>query len=870
MLPIEMGFFVYNALMPTQTLPAPWSSSADEVLKAFKTSSSTGLSRVEAARRLAADGPNEVERETVTPAGRILLRQFSSPLVLILIVASGLSVLLGDRIESVIIMVMVLAGGLLGFVQEYRSERTLRQLRKKLSRHATVIRGGRPLRVPAPQLVKGDIVELDLGTIVPADLRLIRLNDLEIDESLITGESVPVPKSVEPLHAATPLPQDQTNMALAGTHVAQGSGYGVVVATGGGTEVGKTAALLGGAEEETSFQQGVRQFGSFLLKITVAMAVLTAGVLGLIHGQWSEALLFALALAVGISPELLPVVVTINMSAGALAMSRKSVLVKKLVAIEDLGNADVFCTDKTGTLTVGKLRVRGSMDPGGRDDPTALACALHCLELTPHERPKNPIDQAILDGARTSGVKPYVKDVKVIDTIAFDFERRRMSCVVEGADGRRRLIVKGATTEVLAACNSCSAPQRGAITLAPDERRRIAALADGYHDRGERLIAVAQKPVEKKDAYTPADETALELVGFLRVSDAPKDTAKAAIQSLARLNTRIVILTGDVERVTRYVAEQLDFAVTGVLTGEDVERMDDAALSQSVERVNVFARITPSHKLRIIRAFKAAGHTVGFMGDGVNDAPALRAADVGISFEHAVDVAKEAADVVLLKRNLSVLADGIREGRRIFVNTRTYVFATISSNFGNMLTVAGAALLLPFIPLLPAQIILLNILSDLPMLAVSTDRVAEEELAKPKKWDIAQISNFMYFFGAISSLADYATFAILLIAVRADMYLFRSGWFLESLLTELVIIFLVRSRRVSWANRPSAWLVRAAVATLVLGGLFLYTALRLPFGLVPLDPFLVLLLLGIVAAYAVLTELGKAAYFRYANHRSMA
>lgn len=850
--------------MDTASLPAPWSLDAAEVLRRLETSPK-GLAHAEAERRLSAYGPNEIRSEREASAWHIFFRQFTSPLVLVLVGASLISFALGEGTETAIIIVLLLLGGILAFVQEYRSERALRQLRKKLTRHAMVLRNGRVERIDARNLVPGDIVELDLGTVVPADLRLIRVEDLEIDESILTGESFPVDKTTEDVARDRRLPQEQINLAFSGTHVVQGSGMGVVVRTGARTEMGKTAALLSVRTEETEFQKGIRNFGNFLLKITLFLALIVTVILGLLHGNWTEAMLFALALAVGISPELLPVIVTINLSRGALAMSKKHVLVKRLIAIEDLGNADVFCTDKTGTLTVGKLRARESVDPDGKPSALPLAFAAECLDLKANGRATNPIDEAILDAAKSGNVSPALPGAVRYDIVSFDFTRRRMSCVVGSKGARDRwMIVKGATTELMSCCTSrVSSGSQVPRPLTDRERTEILARADGFHDRGERLVAIARKKIGVQDAYSPKDECGLELLGFVLVSDAPKVTAKAALESLRALNTRITILTGDNERVTRHVAEQIGFGITGVLTGDDLERLDDAQLEKAVEATNVFARITPAHKLRVIQALKRAGHTVGYMGDGVNDAPALRAADVGISFDDAVDVAKEAAGIILLKKKLSVLADGIREGRRTFVNTRTYLHATISSNFGNMLSVAGAALLLPFIPLLPSQILLLNLVSDFPMLSISADRVSDAELATPKKWDIGQISNFMYFFGTISSLADYATFAVLLFVARADVALFRSSWFVESLLTEVVVIFLLRSRRLSFANRPGLPVIASSVLVVVASLYFVQTNLGRAAELVPLPMWLLLSVIAIVAGYAVLTELGKIAYYRF-------
>jgi Mg2+-importing ATPase len=842
---------------------APWSLGIDEVLSALGTQA-VGLSGSEAKTRLASSGPNEIKRDGNHPAWRIFFRQFTSPLVMILIGASLISFALGERAQTVIILAMMLLGGVLAFVQEYRSERSLRLLRKKLTRYANVIRDGKTERLDARYLVPGDVVELDLGNVVPADLRLIKVEDLEIDESSITGESNPVAKVVQALPTSSRLPQEQTNIAFLGTNVVQGSGVGIVVRTGAKTEFGRTAALLTTKQEETEFQKGIREFGGFLVKVTLGLVVVVFIFLALLRGEYAESLLFALALAVGVSPELLPLIVTMNLSRGAIAMGKKSVLVKRLISIEDLGNADVFCTDKTGTLTVGRLRLRSSLDIMGQANDLPLMLAMRCLETKGNGQATNPIDTALLESAGAERLAEYLPDCRQIDVISFDFKRRRMSCVLERGQADRFLVTKGAIAEVIEACSSYLDPlTEKSLPLDGFARSVILGRLDSFHRTGQRVIAVARKNLEAKVEYSPDDESDLELIGFVTVSDAPKTTAKAALQSLAELGTRIVVLTGDNQDAARYIAGQIGFEIHGIMTGDDLEKLDDAQLEAAVEQTNVFARITPEHKLRVIRALKKRGHTVGFMGDGVNDAPALRAADVGISFDDASDVAKEAAGIILLKKNLSVLADGIREGRKTFVNTRTYIYATISSNFGNMLSVAGASLFLPFIPLLPAQILLLNLVSDLPMLAITTDSVADSELKKPKHWNIQSISNFMYFFGTISSLADYATFGILLLVVNADMHLFRSGWFIESMLTEVVIIFMVRSRVLSRKNLPSKALIFSSLA-IVAGTVWLVeSGAGAAFGLVPLGIWLQLAMLAIVAGYSVLTLSGKLAYYRY-------
>ncbi|MFA6161116.1 MAG: magnesium-translocating P-type ATPase [Patescibacteria group bacterium] len=846
---------------------APWSVETEEVLSLLD-SNEKGLSIQEAKTRLVAQGPNEIKGENSTPAWLILARQFKSPLTLILVFASAIAYFLGDTTQVAMILAMVFLSSLLAFVQEYRSEKALRMLRKKLTRYATVIRSNKSQTVDARELVIGDIVVLQVGSVIPADLRLIQTEDLEIDEAILTGESVPVPKIIDAVGKKKLTPQEQTNMAFMGTHVVQGSARGVVTSVGKNTEMGKTALLLVEKTQETDYQKGMRTFGGFILKVTFGLIILVGVGLGLLRGNWIESVLFALALAVGLSPELFPMIVTINLSRGAIMMSKKSVLVKRLISIEDLGNADVFCTDKTGTLTVGKIRVRESIDPNGEQSNLPLAYAAHCLALNAEGRAENPIDQALFEATRGKRIKAILTGTKLFDIVSFDFNRRRMSCVVGKNGGVRSLIAKGAVKETLSVCTTSICRNGESKEMTTVDRKRLMKLSDQYQDDGYRVIAVARRSIQAKQKYLPSDEKQLEFLGFILMSDAPKQTAKAALLALKNLNVRINILTGDSERITRHVAEQLNFEIIGALNGDKIARLDDAQLEKAVEKANIFTGITPSQKLRIIQALKKNGHTVGYMGDGVNDAPSLRAADVGISFDSAIDIAKEAAGVILLKKNLMVLVDGIREGRRTFANTQTYINTTISSNFGNMLSLAGMSLLLPFIPMLPAQILLLNFLTDMPMIGISSDRVSEDDLTRPRQWNTSRIANYMYFFGIISSVADYATFGILYFIVHADMALFRSGWFVESVITEVIVIFLLRTRRTKLSNLPSGILTALCVIAIGISILITNTVLGGQFELVSLNLKLLTYIVVIVLGYALLVEMGKRAFYKYVEKQA--
>ncbi|MEO5927279.1 MAG: magnesium-translocating P-type ATPase [Patescibacteria group bacterium] len=845
--------------MTNSSLTAWWTLSGHEAVEALG-SSENGLSGHEASYRLQREGGNILHAQKARSPWKILLSQFTSPLVIILVVASIISGFLGERTSTLIILFVTVMGGVLAFVQEYRSERVLERLQKHLTRWATVIRDGKTFHVDARSLVRGDIVELQIGNVAPADIRLLSLDDLQTDESQLTGESLPVPKSIEVVKHEHALPQDRMNMVFSGSSVVEGTGRGIVVSTGNATEVGKIAATLTSKQPETEFQKGVRAFGNFLLQLTLGMTAIVFIILFFTKGNTAETLLFSLALAVGISPELLPLIVTITLSNGALAMSKKHVLVKRLIAIEDLGNCDVMCTDKTGTLTVGTLRIRETLSPFGKPTTVPLAYAMQCVGKDAGAV-SNPIDHAVTDEAKRRNLSPAIHSATLLETISFDFTRRRMSCILE-SHGTYSLVTKGATAEVLEHCTRYIEGDES-HALGKEDREKIMALADNYNGQGARLLAVARRDIAHKKEYDENDETNLELVGFVVASDAPKATAKASIKKMIGLGVRLVILTGDNERVAQSIAEQLAFPIQGMRLGEEIDGMNAEELQKAVEGANIFARITPDHKLKIVKALKAAGHTVGFMGDGVNDAPALREADVGISFHEATDVAREAADVILLRRGLDVVSDGIIEGRKTFARTMTYLRVTISSNFGNMISVATAAILVPFIPLLPEQILLLNLVSDLPMLTIPSDAVDEDRLKRPKHWDIKEIKRFMYIFGPISSLADYATFGSLLVLAGGSVIAFRTGWFIESLFSELLIIFVLRTEKRFWlAKRPSTPLIISSVVAGAAGVLLLVTPLGKPFELTALPLRVPCAIIAILGCYVVAGEFGKRIYLR--------
>jgi Mg2+-importing ATPase len=826
-------------------IKSPWQLTEAAIMHKLN-GSPEGLSVREAAARARRQKTQTPRASSEVPAWYILARQFASPLILILLVAVGIAAFLGQRLEAIIILVMLSLNAIMAFVQEYRSERAFRALREQLARTAVVLRDSLPVRLPVSALVLGDVIVLTPGTVIPADLRLFKADELEIDESALTGESVPVLKTTQHLGAETPLP-GRKNMAFLGTAVIAGTGLGIVTSIGTTTELEKIGALLTKRRGETDFQRGIKDVGRVLLGSTLALAAVVFLSLGVLRGHWTESLIFALAIAIGVSPELLPVIVTMNLSRGAIALGKKFVLVKRLEAIENFGNADVFCMDKTGTLTEGVIRVRGALNAALKPAPEVLRLAALCTEVGPAGSATNPIDASIM-AAGAQHPEPYIRHA----TFSFDYTRRRMSVILGCAENKDRLLItKGAAKEVLSCCR-----------MSEERREELITISEHYQSQGSRTIAVARRHVPIAQHYHFELESDLEFIGFVLLSDIPKPSAKEALFDLAALHTRIIVLTGDTERISRRVASEIGFKVSGVIRGVQLERMSDAELKRVVEKTNVFAEILPGHKLRIVETLRRNGHTVGFLGDGVNDAPALRAADVGISFETATDVAREAADVILTKRDLEVLADGIREGRRTFANMHTYFNATLSSNFGNMMSVAAAALFIPFIPMLPAQILLLNTLDDLPMLAIPSDNVPDDALLRPRKWSAGYLMRFILFFGVISSLADFGTFIVLFRLFGERMAVFRSGWFIESLLTEILVVFLLRSERFR-KNPPSITLITTCLVSL--GAAFLIVD-QLPFGrtlgFVPITLPLLAAILSIVITYAAAVLLGKRWFFK--------
>ena len=822
--------------------------SPDAVLA--RLNSDNGLSAVEADARLAAIGPNALRSHHARPLV-VVARQFRSPLMILLLVTAFVSFFVGDRTNAVIIGIILGLSVALGFVNEYRAERAAEALHEQMRHSAVVRRDGRWTACDLTELVPGDLVRLEMGSIVPADVRIVSATSLECDESVLTGESLPVEKSPEAT-AREAAVGDMTSCAFMGTIVHAGVGEAVVVATGARTEFGKIAVGLGERQEETEFQHGLTRFSLLLAEVAGVLTVSIFVINLLLARPLIDALLFSLAIAVGITPQLLPAVVTTSLATGSRRLAQLKVLVKRLVVIEDLGNISLLLTDKTGTLTEGRITFRESLDASGSPSASVLLLGLVCNEAGPGSAGlgANPLDAATWDapGAPGAPVALYSR----VAVAPFDHERRRMSVLVDGPDGRV-LVAKGAPEGVLDLCVGVGDEARDVL------RREL--------EEGSRIVAVATRPAPGLATVTPADETGLELAGFLVFLDQPKESAAAALHQLDTLGIRVRILTGDHPVVAEKVCRQLGLDVTGTLTGADLDALDDEQLERRLADTTIYSRVSPEQKSRIMGAYRALGSDVAYLGDGVNDAVALHQADVGISVDSATDVAKDAADIVLLEKDLAVLAAGVVEGRRIFANTIKYVLMGTSSNFGNMFSAAAASAFLSFLPMLPSQILMNNLLYDTSQMSIPTDRVDEEQLAKPSHWDLAFIRRFMLLFGPISSIFDFMTFAIMQHVFKAGPRLFRSGWFVESLATQTLVIFVIRTRRVPFVrSRPSIPLTVATLTAVIIGAALPATpwAHTLGFTSLPLGYFGALL--AMIAGYLVLAEAAKYEFYRHREH----
>ena len=793
-------------------------------------------------------GPNALRSHGAQPLA-VLMRQLRNPMLVLLVAAALTSFVVGERASALIILAIICMSVGLGFFNEYRSELAVEALHSQLRHAALAVRDGRPSAVDVTELVPGDIVRLGVGDVVPADLRLVGAEGLECDEAVLTGEALPAEKQANPIEAPE-APLELASCAFMGTVVRDGSGLGVVVRTGGRTEFGAIAMRLGERQPQTAFQLGLRDFSLLLVRVTMVLAGTILVVNVVLGRSLLSSVLFALAIAVGLTPQLLPAIVTISLSTGAKRLAERKVVVKRLVSIEDLGNIVVLFTDKTGTLTEGSITFSAALGADGEASAAVLRDGLLCDDASVsdgHVLGGNQLDQALWQAPSARAVD--IAGVRRLASLPFDYQRRLASVLVEGPTGDLQIIVKGAPEIVLARCTGVGSEAQ--------------AVLDAQFAAGARVIAVATRPADGRTTLTAEDEHDLTLAGFLTFIDRPKADAADALARLARLDVAVKIITGDNDRVAQKVCQDIGLKVDGTLTGPEIERLDDKQLAEALAQTTIFARVTPEQKSRIVKAQRALGSTVGFLGDGVNDAVALHDADVGISVQTATDVAKDAADIVLLEKDLEILADGVVEGRRIFANTIKYVLMGTSSNFGNMFSAGAASLFLSFLPMLPTQILLNNLLYDASEMAIPTDNVDEEQLQRPAHWDTRFIRRFMIFFGPISSIFDFATFGIMIWAFNAHAPLFRSGWFVESLATQSLVIFAIRTRRVPFFHsRPSTPLTVATFVCVAIGVALPFSPLAGVLGFTALPAAFLAALVVMIVIYLLLIELGKRHFYR--------
>jgi Mg2+-importing ATPase len=829
-------------------LDAYWARDPMEVMRHLD-SGPAGLSSAEAARRLIQYGPNALREQGQLSRARVLWNQLRSPLLLLLVFAAGASVLTGAWIDAAIVLTILVASVGIGYSREYRAQVAADKLRARVQAVATVLRDARPVTIPLREVVPGDVVLLAAGSLLPADAIVLESTDCFVNESMLTGESFPVEKTPGVV-ARTSVLTKRTNCVFLGTNVRSGTARCLVVATGTATQFGAIAHRLTLRPPETEFDRGLRRFGYLLTSAMLVMVLVVFAVNMFLGRSPIETLLFSIALAVGLSPELLPAILSVNLARGAQLMARHGVLVKRLSAIENLGSMDVLCTDKTGTLTEGVVQLEGAYDDQGERSDGVLELASRNAAL--QTGLANPLDEAIL---RTH--KADLWGVEKLGEVPYDFVRKRLSVIIRGRAGIT-LVTKGAFEHVLEICGR-SADGR------PLDSARLTTLRNRYLEwsaQGTRVLAVAARSLGDKSSYGRDDERDLDFVGFLTFLDRPKEGAAEALMDLAKLGVSVKLITGDSELVAKHVATAVGMRADRILTGKDLDELHDEALWSAAEQTDLFVEVDPNQKERIILSLKKMGHVVGFLGDGVNDAPAMHAADTSLSVDQAVDVAKEAADLVLLERHLEVIRRGIQEGRKTFANTLKYVLTTTSANLGNMVSMAFASVFLPFLPLLAGQILLNNFLSDVPAIGLADDSVDPELVERPRRWDMRFVGWFMVVFGVLSSVFDFLTFGALLRLFDATPQLFRTGWFVESLLTELVIALVVRTRRPFFRSRPGTllWTSTAAIVAVTFAIPFLPFARMLGFAALP--GTVLLTLIGITVLYIGAVELAKAWFYR--------
>lgn len=786
---------------------------------------------------------SDIHSSNVT-AITLLGRQFRSPIILILLAAAGLSIALGENVDATIVIAIVVLSGLLGFYQERGAVRAIEALATSVRVHTDALRDGQETEVAVSEVVPGDVVLLRVGDIVPGDGRVLSANQLFLNEAALTGENYPRSKMVGLVEQTSRL-VDRTNCVYLGTHVASGEGTVVIVGTGRNTEFGRVAEHIARQHVPTSFERGITAFGYLLMQATAVLVTAIFVFNLLLHREVIDSLLFSLALAVGLTPQMLPAIITLSLSRGAVVMAKQHVIVKRLDAIEDVGSLDILCTDKTGTLTVGSVGLHSAIDLAGNESEYVRSLAWWNARLQTGFL--NPIDGAIIDSGVATGTNRCLHG-----ELPFDFHRKRLSVLVSDGD-EFLLITKGAVESILGCCSTVLDGNQRLLSI-EESMPRILQSYKSLSASGLRVLGVAHRPLQSGTDFSIACESGMTFVGFLTFADPPKLGIAESLKTLARLGVSVRIVTGDNVHAAKHIADAVGISTLGLLTGPDIAAMSDDQLQAAVEGVFVFAETDPIDKERVVRAYSACGHTVGFLGDGINDTPALHAADVGISVDTAVDVAKQSADLVLLNKDLMVLASGIEQGRRVFVNTLKYVNVTTSANFGNMLSLALASVFLPFLPLLPFQILLLNFLSDVPGMTIATDRVDNEQLEHPHHWDMRRVRRFMIVFGLVSTVFDLMTFGILRWLFDADATLLRSGWFVESTFSELAVMLVLRTRRKFWRSKPSNALLAASIAVGVVTLLLPFSPVSSNLALQSLPGNVLTGMIGVTVLYVVATE----------------
>jgi len=843
-------------LSPSKVEIVFWRQSVPELLKRLNVTAS-GLESGEAEDRLKRVGPNMLRPPRKRALVLQFLARFKNPLVIILLIASAVSAFTGDMTSFLIISAIVVMSVTLDFVQEQRAGKAAEGLRQSVAIRVQALRDGKSIEIPAVTLVPGDVVLLSAGDLIPGDGRVLAAKDFFVKQALLTGESYPVEKFFRDLPDAGPDMADAVNAVFMGTSVVSGSATVLICATGPNTSLGEISDTLTTKAPPTSFEQGTQRFGLLIMRFTILLVLFVVLANAYFHRPWLESFLFAVALAVGLTPELLPMVVSVTLARGAMRMARKQVIVKRLESIHNLGSMDVLCTDKTGTLTEARIYLERHVDALGKDSGRVLELAY--LNSFFESGLRSPMDDAILEHKEIE-----IAAWKKIDEVPFDFERRRVSVIVDNGQ-KRLLVIKGAPEDILH--HSTHYEENGEAGIRELDEAALAGiqtLSETFARDGFRVLGVAWKRMEASEHHAVIDdETALVFAGFAAFFDPPKKSAQEALAKLAHAGVAVKVVTGDNELVTRHICEKLGLPITGILTGAEMQNMDEHALAAVVENMNLFCRVNPAQKNRVILALKQRGRVVGYMGDGINDAPSLHTADIGISVDSAVDVAKSAADMILLEQDLNVLNEGVVEGRRTFGNIMKYIMMGTSSNFGNMFSMAGATLFLPFLPMLPVQILLNNLLYDVSEVPIPLDSVDEEYLTQPRHWNMDFIRKFMLSVGPVSSVFDFLTFYIMLHLFHAGEKLFHTGWFIESMATQVLVIFIIRTRRNPFKSRPNLWLAVCSLSIVFIAIGLPFTPLGAYFGFVPPPASFYAVLAGLVLFYLFAVEGVKQWFFRF-------